>query len=135
MTSQITRSVAGFAAFALLLFVGTAMAQQAATHDHDHAAAAQAPSAPVGPGMQPGQMGAMGVDRQNMMAEMNAADQKLDELVTKMNAARGGDRLDAVVAVVNQLVDAHKKMRAHMESMHGGMMMMMGEHANHPAEK
>lgn len=107
MHSRFNRWSIGFVAVALVLFVGTAIAQQAAVHDHS--ATAQAP------------------------AEMTAADQKLDELVASMNAARGGDRLDAVVAVVNQLVDAHKKMRAHMESMHGGM--MMGEHAGQPAEK
>jgi hypothetical protein len=38
-----------------------------------------------------------------------------------MNAARGDDRLDKVIAVVNELAAAHRQM-GEMMSMHHGMM-------------
>ena len=61
-----------------------------------------------------------------MMANMMAADAKLDALVKTMNEARGTARVDAVAAVVNALVEQHRTMRGmmggHMSMMGGGMM-------------
>lgn len=59
---------------------------------------------------------------EQMMAEMKAADAKLDALLKEMNAATGEARLDAVVAVVNELARQNKAMHAHMAEMHGQMM-------------
>jgi hypothetical protein len=59
---------------------------------------------------------------QSMMASMQAADKKLDDLVAQLNAARGDDRLDKVIAVVKELVAERKTMRDMMAG-HGGMMM------------
>jgi outer membrane murein-binding lipoprotein Lpp len=67
---------------------------------------------------------AMMANQQKMMATMRATDKKLDELVAQMNAARGNDRIDKVIAVVNELAAAHKQMGG-MMSMHGGMMQGM----------
>jgi hypothetical protein len=64
---------------------------------------------------------AMMANHQQMMAAMQAADKKLNDLVAQMNAARGNDRLDRVIAVVNELAAAHKQMSG-MMSMHHGMM-------------
>jgi len=60
----------------------------------------------------------MTAHRQQMMAEMQAGDKKLDELVALMNTAQGQDRLDRIADVVKQLVDSRRQMA-------DGMMTMM----------
>ena len=69
-------------------------------------------------------MHAMMSGQQKMMMSMQASDRKLDELVAKLNAAKGNDRIDALAAVVNELVAERKQMTG-MMAMHGGMMNMM----------
>jgi hypothetical protein len=69
-------------------------------------------------------MHAMMANQQKMMAAMQATDKKLDDLVAQMNAARSNDRLDKVIAVVNELAAAHRQMGG-MMSMRGGMMQGM----------
>ena len=69
-------------------------------------------------------MHAMMANQQKMMAAMQATDKKLDDLVAQMNEARSNDRLDKVIAVVNELAAAHRQMGG-MMSMHGGMMQGM----------
>jgi predicted aconitase len=64
---------------------------------------------------------AMMANHQKMMSAMQAADKKLTDLVAQMNAARGEDRLDKVIAVVNELASAHRQM-GDMMSRHHGMM-------------
>ena len=86
------------------------------------------------------QASAMMAQRQQMMASMRALDQKLDGLVAKMAAARGTDKVDAIAAVVKEMVTQRTQMRdqmmtmddrmmghmmQHMTSMQGGMMSMM----------
>jgi hypothetical protein len=80
-------------------------------------AVGRAQNPPVAPG-QP----AMMAGQQQMMASMQAADRKLDDLVAQLNAARGDDRLDKVIAVVKELVAERKTMRDMMAG-RGGMMM------------
>lgn len=63
-----------------------------------------------------------------MMAEMKSADQRLDELVAKMNAVSGQEKIDATAAVVTELVAQRKTMRERMMNMHQSMMGHMGEH-------
>jgi len=82
-------------------------------------AVGRAQSPPATPDMQ-----AMMANHQQMMATMQAADKKLDDLVAQMNAARGNDRLDRVIAVVNELAAARKQMGG-MMSMHQRMMQGM----------
>jgi hypothetical protein len=66
---------------------------------------------------------------EQMMAEMKAGDAKLDALVKDMNSATGGTKIDAVAAVVNELVRQHQAMHGRMGQMHqqmmGGRGMMM----------
>jgi len=63
-----------------------------------------------------------------MMAEMKAADGRLDALVKEMNAASGDAKVSAVASVVTELVRQQKSMHERMGQMHqqmmgGGMMM------------
>ncbi len=71
---------------------------------------------------------AMMADHEKMMTELKAADQRLDDLVAKMNAASGTEKADATVAVVNELVTQRRTMRDGMMKMEGGMMGHMMEH-------
>ena len=66
---------------------------------------------------------------EQMMADMKAADSRLDALVKDMNAANGEARVTAVAAVVTELVRQQRSMHERMGQMHqqmmgaGGMMM------------
>jgi vancomycin resistance protein YoaR len=71
---------------------------------------------------------AMMAEHEKMMAEMKAADQRLDELVTKMNSASGQARVDATAAAVTEIVAQRKTMRDRMMQTHQGMMSHMMEH-------
>lgn len=57
-------------------------------------------------------------DRPAMMAGMKADQDKLDDLIAKMNAATGQLKIDQMAAVLTALVAHQKAMRAHMMSMH-----------------
>jgi hypothetical protein len=61
---------------------------------------------------------------EQMMAEMKAGDAKLDALVKEMNAATGDAKVNAVAAVVNELVQQHRAMHGRMGEMHQHMMGM-----------
>ncbi len=71
---------------------------------------------------------AMLADREKMMTEMKAADQRLDDLASKMNAASGMAKADATAAVVNEMVTQRRTMRDSMMKMQSGMMAHMMEH-------
>ena len=67
--------------------------------------------------------------RQAMMADMQAAQKKLDDLVAQMNAAPGPEKVDRIAAVVNEMAAMHKTMCTQMmaapapespDSEHGG---------------
>jgi parvulin-like peptidyl-prolyl isomerase len=88
------------------------------------------------PGMGPGPMhggkggGMMSPERQQarqqMMEQMNAYDARLDELVVAMNQAQGQAKVDAIAAVLNEMIAQRREMRAHRERMwqkRGGKMM------------
>jgi hypothetical protein len=64
-----------------------------------------------------------------MMAQMRAADVKLDGLVKEMDTARGEAKVVAIAAVVTELVGQNKSAHEHMDRMHqqmmGGRAMMM----------
>jgi hypothetical protein len=107
-----------FVAFVFLSLPVFVLAQQAATPTpppHEH---------PSGPSDK------MDKDRQakheKMMAEMKAMDARLDEKVAAMNAAKGDQKVEAMAAVINELVSQRKEMRQHLGPMHpmkhpGGM--------------
>lgn len=60
-----------------------------------------------------GQMG-MTIDCQQMMADMKASQEKLDDLVAQMNAATGQQKVDRIAAVLTELVARQKAMQTHM---------------------
>lgn len=60
---------------------------------------------------------AMMANCQTMMAGMKADQDKLNDLMAKMNAATGQAKIDQMAAVVTELVAQHKAMHAHMMSM------------------
>jgi hypothetical protein len=64
-----------------------------------------------------------------MMADMHAAEARLDGLIKEMNAAGGDAKVAAIAAVVTELVAQQKSMHARMAQMHqqmmGGRGMMM----------
>jgi hypothetical protein len=64
---------------------------------------------------------------QQMQQEMAAMDARLEELVQQMNAATGEARIDAMAAVINELVEQRQDMHEMMMEMGPGMMghMMM----------
>ena len=71
---------------------------------------------------------AMMADHQKMMTEMKDADQRLDDLIGKMNAASGLERADATAAVVNEMVTQRRTMKDGMMKDQHGMMAHMMEH-------
>ena len=71
---------------------------------------------------------AMMADREKMMAEMKAADERLEALVARMNAASGMEKADATATVVNEMVTQRRTMRDGMMKMQSGMMAHMMEH-------
>jgi hypothetical protein len=60
-----------------------------------------------------------------MMATMHANDQKLDDLVKKMNAAKGTAKVDAIAELLTTLVQDRRAMHESMSNM-SMMMNMMG---------
>jgi hypothetical protein len=72
--------------------------------------------------------GAMMAQCRQMMARMQADDQKLNELVTRMDAAKSPDNIDAVAAVVKELVAQRAQMRGEMMAMQGRMIGHMAQH-------
>jgi hypothetical protein len=88
----------------------------------------QPPSSSAEPQSQPTMQDMMKMHGQ-MMAEMKAASAKLDALVKDMNAATGEAKINALSAVVTELVNQQKAMHERMGQMHqqtmGGRGMMM----------
>ena len=93
-----------------------------------HAATAKAkPQSGMATGMA-AKCEAMMADQEEMMTEMNGADQRLDGLVGKMNAASGMEKVDATAAVVNEMVAQRRTVRDGMMTMQHEMMAHMMEH-------
>jgi hypothetical protein len=97
-----------------LVAMGTAVALSAGfgyaqNNEHEHA---------TPPAAQGG-----AANHQAMMANMQAEQKKLDELVAQMNAATGPEKVDRIAAAVTEMAAMHKRMNTMM--MQGGMMQMM----------
>jgi len=56
---------------------------------------------------------------EEMRTRMEERDKRLDELVATMNGAKGDAKIDAVAAVVAEMIAQRKEMRAHMHGGHG----------------
>jgi len=54
---------------------------------------------------------------QMMQEEQKLQDAEIDKLVAKMNAATGEKRVDAIVAVVNKLIEQRKAMHEKMAAL------------------
>ena|SRR5712691_7045934 len=96
---HLTASLIGAAA-ALLLSASVGHAQT--TYDHSTTPASTGP-----------QQQAM-ANRQAMMANMQAAQKKLDDLVAQMNAATGFEKVDRRAAVITEMAAMRKDMCAQM---------------------
>jgi len=72
-------------------------------------------------GDMPAKCKAMMQKKQQRMQKCKMMDAKLDELVAAMNAATGQQKVDAMAAVLNELVAQRKAMRQMMMEMHDGM--------------
>jgi len=126
---RLKRFVMGIAAgcAALLMSVTPGIAGQM-PQEHQQAATAKAkPQAGMAADMA-AKCQAMMADQQKMMADIQAADQRLDDLVAKMNAASGMEKADATAAVVNEMVTQRRAMRDGMMKMQHEMMAHMMEH-------
>ena len=120
MKTIVTTIMAGCAAVVISAAPGLA----AQTHDPQHAAADKAKPAS---GMA-AKDHAMMAERDKMMADMKAADQRLNDLVARMNSASGAEKTTATAAVVTEMVAQSRTMRASMMKMQQGMMPHMMEH-------
>jgi len=126
---RLKRFVMGIAAgcAALLMSATPGIAGQM-PQEHQQAATAKAkPQAGMAADMA-AKCQAMMADQQKMMADIQAADQRLDDLVAKMNAASGMEKADATAAVVNEMVTQRRAMRDGMMKMQHEMMAHMMEH-------
>jgi hypothetical protein len=85
----------------------------------------QTQSPPAQSGQSTPAMAEMMKQHQQMMADMKAADAKLDELVNAMNAATGEAKVSALAQVVSELVRQQKTMHEHLGTMDQQMMMRM----------
>ncbi len=119
MTTRIhgVGSVILLSVVSVAVFVGAVFAQGAREQ-------AQSASGAATSAMKLPETGMM-AERKKMMADAQAAEKRLDELVAKMNASQGTAKIDQIAAVVNELVAQHKRMREGMMSMPGGMMQRM----------
>jgi hypothetical protein len=112
-----TRSVVAVAFGGLLLtLVLTPMAPNGAD------AAQQSGTTPGTAQSRPPQMHEMMKMHEQMMAEMKAADAKLEALVKDMNAATGEAKVTALAVLVTELVEQHKMLHSRMGQMHQHMM-------------
>ena len=117
----VTAIVAGCAAVVISAVSGVAAQTPPA---HQHAAADKAkPAAAMEAKCQ-----AMMAEHEKMMADMKAADQRLDGLVATMTAAAGQAKVDATSAAVSEIVAQRTTMRDGMMKMQEGMMAHMMEH-------
>ncbi len=76
----------------------------------------QTPTMPMGGthGMQKGKHGEMMPVHEKLQELLKTQDAEIDKLAAEMNAATGEKRLDAVVAVVNKMIEQRKAMHAEM---------------------
>jgi vancomycin resistance protein YoaR len=105
---------------------GATGALPAAVHaqtEHAHDSQASPPSSPTQ--ASPTGMAEMMKMHEQHMAEMKAADARLDELVREMNSATGEAKISALTQVVTELVRQQKAMHDQMGTMGRQMMMQM----------
>jgi hypothetical protein len=70
-----------------------------------------------GPGPRRGRMQGPPAACQQMLDDMKASDTRFDEQVKRMNETQGTERIDAIVAALNEQAARHRTMRERMASM------------------
>ena len=93
---------------------------QVSAEDHakHHPSEEAAPSAPKAPTPAPTPQAAPAPPAKGMAGmNMAASNAKLDELVKKMNAAKGPAKVDAIAELLTALVQQHQSMHGNMASM------------------
>lgn len=70
-------------------------------------------------------MEAMMAHHQEMMAQMERSEAKIDSLVAAMNDATGNEKMDTMSALLEELVGQRKAMHEMMQQMHARMMQGM----------
>ena len=115
----------------ILLILSSTSPTRSFTLVTDVVAQAQSSQSPQPREQSPSNMQDMMKMHEQMMAEMKAADSRLDALVRQMNAATGDAKVNAVATVVAELVRQHRSMHERMGQMHqqmmGGRGMMMNK--------
>ena len=117
----VTALMAACAGVAILAIPGLATQTP---QEHQHAATDKA-KAPAGVAAK---CQAMMAEHERMMTDMKAADQRLDDLAAKMNAASGTEKAAAVASVVTEMLAQRRTMRDAMMKGQHGMMGHMMEH-------
>jgi hypothetical protein len=100
---------------ALSFLAAPALAQSNRQPAHDHAAPAPAPQEKARQG------GMMAHEHQQMMTDLAARQTRLEQLVATMNTAVGEAKIDAIAALLTQLVSDMKGEQQHHMEMHAGM--------------
>lgn len=122
---SVKRIVKAMVAGCAVIVVSAATGLAAQTpQEHQHAATDQVKPAS---GME-AKCQAMMAEREKMMTAMKAADQRLDDLVAKMNTAAGMEKMAATANVVTEMVTQRRTMRDGMMKTQEGMMSHMMEH-------
>ena len=57
-------------------------------------------------------------ETEKMIADMKAMDTRLDEKLAAMNASKGDQKVEAMAAVIKEMVSQRKEMQEHMMKMH-----------------
>ena len=107
---MILKQVAAFTISAGL-FLTPAGAQEATPKAHEHSMPASRPGGTM--------------DHEKMMADMKAADARLEALARTMNSAGGHDQIGAMRDLLAELVRNQVEMHRHMSMMHDHMMSQM----------
>ncbi len=69
-----------------------------------------------------GNQGTHMMDKETMWKQMQTQNAELDTLVATMNSAEGNEKVDAIAAVVNKLVEIHKEVSTRMMHRYKGAM-------------
>lgn len=80
-------------------------------------------------------MGKMKRHHEKMMRKMIDSENRLDEKLTAMNEAAGAAKIEAVAAVLNELISQQKSMHKKMMSMHGKMCKMIDKMGSRKMQK
>lgn len=113
-------------------FVFSQQTATPAAPPHDHGA-----TAPTEGKKDAAMMEKCKAEHEKRMAQMKAMDIRLDEKIAVMNSSKGDQKVEAMAAVINELVSQRKEMRERFGAMHHGDGMkhpMMGQEGFMPMD-